>query len=131
MPGTERSTVAATDAGPFRFDDAAAWEAWLAEHHDQPGGVWLEIAKKGSTVGSVTIGEALDVVLCFGWIDGHRKAADEEHYLQRYSRRRPKSPWSRINVGKAEALEAAGRMQEPGRAAIRAAQRDGRWHAAP
>ncbi|WP_433663108.1 YdeI/OmpD-associated family protein [Nocardia sp. CA-128927] len=78
---------------------------------------------------SPTIGEALDVALCYGWIDSHRKGLDEQHYLQRYSPRRAKSPWSQLNVAKAEALIAAGRMREPGLAAIRAAEADGRWAA--
>jgi uncharacterized protein YdeI (YjbR/CyaY-like superfamily) len=110
--------------------DAAEWEAWLAAHHRQPGGVWLKIAKKGSGQASVTIAEALDVALCYGWIDGQRKALDGRWYLQRYSPRRPRSTWSRVNVDKAEALIAAGRMREPGLAQIEAAKADGRWAAA-
>src|SRR5215207_806710 len=99
------------------FADAAQWESWLADHHAQASGVWLKIAKKGARTASITIAEALDVALCWGWIDSQRKAGDAEHYLQRYSPRRSSSPWSRINVGKAEALIAAGRMREPGLAA--------------
>jgi uncharacterized protein YdeI (YjbR/CyaY-like superfamily) len=112
------------------FADAAAWEAWLAEHHERESGVWLKIAKKSSGKTSVTVAEALDVALCYGWIDSQRKPYDEDHYLQRYSARRRKSPWSRINVDKAEALVAAGRMRDPGLAAIQAAKADGRWDAA-
>ncbi len=112
------------------FADAAQWESWLADHHDTHTSIWVKIAKKGSGLPSVTLAEALDVVLCYGWIDSQRKPFDEDHYLQRYSPRRPSSPWSRINVGKAEALIAAGRMREPGLAAIRAAQADGRWNRA-
>lgn len=112
------------------FADAARWESWLVEHHDRTTGVWIKVAKKHSGKRSVTIPEALDVALCFGWIDSHRKGCDEHHYLQRYSPRRPRSAWSQINVDKAEALIAAGRMREPGFAAIRAAQADGRWAAA-
>ena len=108
------------------FRDAAAWERWLAAHHDQPGGVWLKIAKKGSSLVTVTLADALDVALCYGWIDSHRRAGDAEHYRQRYSRRQARSPWSRINVAKAEALIAAGRMQPPGLAALDAARADGR-----
>jgi uncharacterized protein YdeI (YjbR/CyaY-like superfamily) len=114
----------------FDFAGAAQWEAWLAEHHGQAGGVWIKIAKKGSGRTSVTITEALDVALCYGWIDSQRKGYDADHYLQRYSPRRPTSPWSQVNVDKAEDLIATGRMREPGMAAIRAAKADGRWDAA-
>jgi uncharacterized protein YdeI (YjbR/CyaY-like superfamily) len=112
------------------FADAARWEFWLADHHDRKTGVWVKIAKKGSGRTSVTLAEALDVALCYGWIDSQRKPYDDDHYLQRYSPRRRKSPWSRINADKAEALIAAGRMREPGLAAILAAKADGRWDAA-
>lgn len=117
-------------ADVMAFADAAQWESWLAEHHERAGGVWVKIAKKGSGKPSVTITEALDVALCYGWIDGQRKAFDDVYYLQRYTPRRPKSSWSQVNVRKVEALIAAGRMREPGHAAIRAAQADGRWAAA-
>ncbi|MFB4320360.1 YdeI family protein [Actinomadura sp. 21ATH] len=112
------------------FEDAVAWEAWLAEHHDTEGGVWLKIAKKNSAATSITIGEALEVALCYGWIDSQRKAHDADHYLQRYSRRRKGSPWSRENVERVEALTAAGRMRPPGLAEVAAARADGRWDAA-
>jgi uncharacterized protein YdeI (YjbR/CyaY-like superfamily) len=111
--------------------DAAEWESWLAAHHDDsPGGVWLLIAKRGSRRPSVTIGEALDVALCYGWIDSQRRRHDADFYLQRYSPRRARSPWSRLNVERVEALAAAGRMREPGRAEVAAARADGRWAAA-
>ncbi|WP_199432097.1 YdeI/OmpD-associated family protein [Qaidamihabitans albus] len=112
------------------FTGPAQWESWLAEHHDRTAGVWVKIAKKGSGRTSVTLAEALDVALCYGWIDSRRKTYDEHHYLQRYSPRRPGSSWSQVNVGKVEALTAAGRMREPGLAAISAAKADGRWEAA-
>lgn len=112
------------------FADAAQWEAWLADHHEREAGVWVKIAKKGSRKTSVTITEALDVALCYGWIDSHRRSCDEDHYLQKYSPRRPTSSWSQVNVDKVEALIAAGRMREPGLAAILAAKADGRWDAA-
>jgi len=106
------------------------WQSWLAEHHAQSSGLWLLIAKKGSSKVSITISEALDVALCYGWIDSQRKGYDTDYYLQRYSRRQSKSPWSKINVGRAEALIAARRMRKPGLAAIAAAKADGRWSAA-
>ncbi|MEU5883859.1 YdeI/OmpD-associated family protein [Spirillospora sp. NPDC047279] len=114
----------------MRFTDAAAWESWLAEHHGDEGGVWLLIAKKGGGGESITIREALDGALCFGWIDSQRKAYDERFYLQRYSRRRRGGPWSRVNVERVGELTAAGRMRAPGLAEVAAAEADGRWEAA-
>ncbi|MFG3442333.1 YdeI family protein [Nonomuraea sp. NPDC047897] len=114
----------------MRFDDAAAWEAWLTAHHGDEGGAWLAIARKGSPVAGIAIGQALEVALCYGWIDSHRRSHDEHFFLQRYSRRRRGSPWSRINVERAEALIAAGRMRPPGLAEVAAARADGRWDAA-
>ncbi|WP_207929353.1 hypothetical protein, partial [Actinomadura sp. 6K520] len=114
----------------MHFADAAQWEAWLAANHQSDGGAWLKIAKKGSAATSVTIGEALDVALCYGWIDSQRKSYDEHFYLQRYSRRRKGSPWSRVNVERVEALTEAGRMRPPGLAQVAAARADGRWDAA-
>jgi uncharacterized protein YdeI (YjbR/CyaY-like superfamily) len=102
----------------------------LAEHHDQSSGTWLLIAKKGSDQVSVTISDALDVALCYGWIDSQRKGYDTSYYVQRYSPRRPGSPWSRLNVQRVEALIDAGRMRAPGLAEVAAAQADGRWAAA-
>jgi uncharacterized protein YdeI (YjbR/CyaY-like superfamily) len=112
------------------FADVAEWESWLAEHYELPAGVWLLIAKKGSGQTSVTITQALDVALCYGWIDSQRRSHDEHFYLQRYSPRRPKGSWSRVNVDKVAALMAAGRMRAPGLAEVAAAKADGRWDAA-
>lgn len=109
---------------------AREWEEWLAVHHDTAGEVWVRIAKKGAPTPSVTITETLDGALCYGWIDSHRRALDTHHYLQRYSPRRPRSPWSQVNVAKAEALIATGRMRPAGYAAIAKAMADGRWAAA-
>ena len=111
----------------MHFTDAAAWEAWLAGHYQAEGHVWLKIAKKGSAAASVTAAQALEVALCYGWIDSHRKACDEHFFLQRYSRRRRSSPWSRNNVERVEALAAAGRMRPAGLSEIAAARADGRW----
>jgi uncharacterized protein YdeI (YjbR/CyaY-like superfamily) len=112
------------------FADAAEWEAWLKRHHADAGGVWLKIAKKGSGKPFIAISDALDAALCYGWIDSHRRGFDAFHFLQRYSLRRAKSPWSRLNVDRAEALIAAKRMRAPGLEEIRAAKADGRWDAA-
>lgn len=123
MPQTTK-TPPATEF--IDFTSPTEWEAWLAENHTKDD-VWLRIAKKDSGKTSITIPQALDVALCYGWIDSHRKGYDASYYLQRYSPRRAKSPWSLINVEKAEALIAAGRMQAPGYAEIQLAKDDGRW----
>jgi uncharacterized protein YdeI (YjbR/CyaY-like superfamily) len=119
------------DALPqLSFASAAEWEAWLEANHDSSEGVWLKIAKKGSGIASVTNAEALEVGLCFGWINGRREAHDDDYYLQRYTRRRPRSKWSRINVEKVAELTAAGRMRPAGLAEVERAKADGRWDAA-
>jgi uncharacterized protein YdeI (YjbR/CyaY-like superfamily) len=115
---------------PLAFRDADEWEAWLAAHAAGRAEVWLKIAKKGSGQASVTAAEADEVAICHGWIDSHRKSLDGTHFLQRFSPRRKGSPWSRINVDRAEALIAAGRMRPAGLAEIEAARADGRWDAA-
>jgi uncharacterized protein YdeI (YjbR/CyaY-like superfamily) len=110
--------------------DAAEWDAWLADHHADSSGIWLLIARKGAALASVSTGEALDVALCYGWIDSQRRGHDESFYLQRYSPRRPRSPWSMLNVKRVEALIEAGRMRPRGLGEVAAAQADGRWAAA-
>ena len=112
------------------FPDAAGWESWLADHHGTRAEAWLRIAKRNSGISSVTVAEALDVALCYGWIDGQRRTHNEVSYLQRYSRRRPRSSWSKVNVAKVEALIEAGRMRPAGQAEVDAAKTDGRWDAA-
>ena len=112
------------------FRDAADFEAWLADHVEWRPGVWLEIAKKGSGVPSLTDEEAVDLGLCYGWISGQRKVYDDVYYLQHYVRRRPRSRWSQVNVRRANALIAAGRMRPSGFAEVEAAKADGRWEAA-
>ncbi|WP_311203280.1 YdeI/OmpD-associated family protein [Streptomyces gossypii] len=119
-----------TDSQTMHFEEAAAWDAWLAEHHEDEGGAWLRIAKKRSAVVSITIEQALQAALCHGWIDSTRKSCDEHSYLQRYSRRRRGSPWSRMNVERVERLTAEGRMRPAGLAQVAAAQADGRWASA-
>jgi uncharacterized protein YdeI (YjbR/CyaY-like superfamily) len=111
------------------FRNAAAWEKWLAVHVTDAG-AWLKIAKKGQGVVSVSYAEALEVALCHGWIDGLKHACDEQYFLQRFTPRKPKSLWSKINIAKVEALIAAGRMQPTGLREVEAAKADGRWHAA-
>lgn len=112
------------------FRTEGDFEAWLAAHHDRETEVWLEIQKKGSGKPSVTHAQALDVALCWGWIDGLRKGFDEHSFLQRFTPRKPGSLWSRINRDHVERLTAAGRMTPHGQRQVDAAKRDGRWDAA-
>jgi uncharacterized protein YdeI (YjbR/CyaY-like superfamily) len=114
----------------LEFADSEAFEAWLAEHHAGTADVWLKIAKKSGGATSVTVTEALDVALCYGWIDGQRKVLDDAWFLQRYCPRRKRSSWSQVNVAKVDVLLAAGRMRPPGQAEIDAAKADGRWDGA-
>lgn len=112
------------------FDDVNAWESWLDENHNINSGLWLRLAKKDSGVSSVTYDEALDVALCFGWIDGQRKALDAQHFIQRFTPRRKGSLWSKRNVNKVATLIESGKMRASGQAEIDAAQADGRWERA-
>jgi uncharacterized protein YdeI (YjbR/CyaY-like superfamily) len=112
------------------FRTASAFESWLRKNHAAADEVWLRIYKKGSGVPSITIAEALDAVLCWGWIDGLRKSLDERSYLQRYTPRRAKSLWSQINRQHVARLTKAGRMTPHGQRQIDAAKADGRWAAA-
>jgi uncharacterized protein YdeI (YjbR/CyaY-like superfamily) len=112
------------------FADPAALESWLGENHDSSPGIWLKIAKKGAPEPSVTYGEALELALCFGWIDSQKRGFDERHFLQRFTPRRPRGRWSRINREKAEALIESGRMRPAGLIEVEAAKADGRWDAA-
>jgi uncharacterized protein YdeI (YjbR/CyaY-like superfamily) len=111
--------------------DADAWHAWLSEHHQQPTGVWLTLAKQGTTdPTSLTYDQALDEALCHGWIDGQVRRLDDRTYRQRFTPRRPRSAWSRRNVGIIERLSGEGRMRAAGVAAVEQAKADGRWEAA-
>jgi uncharacterized protein YdeI (YjbR/CyaY-like superfamily) len=105
-------------------------EAWMKRNHDKAPELWLKVHKKDSGLRSVTCAEALDVMLCWGWIDGLRKSFDEKSFLQRYCRRRAKSLWSQINREHVARLTAAGRMTPHGQKQIDAAKADGRWGAA-
>ena len=106
------------------------WADWLARQHDKSTGVWLQIAKKDAGIPSVTYEEALDVALCYGWIDGQKKGFDDKYWLQKFTPRTAKSIWSKINTEKAERLIASGEMKPAGLQAIEAAKQDGRWDAA-
>ena len=109
------------------FADADQWEAWLGQHSATHRELWLRIARANSGHTTVTADQALDVCLCYGWIDSLRRSDEGGYFLQRYSPRRPGSPWSRINAAKVAALLAAGRMQPGGRAEVDAAKATGRW----
>ena len=111
------------------FATAAECESWFERHHAEHRGFWMKIGKAGGT-GSVTYPEALQVALCFGWIDGQKRGLDEQHWLQRFTPRGPRSKWSQINRDKAEALIASGAMRPAGLREVDRARSDGRWAAA-
>jgi uncharacterized protein YdeI (YjbR/CyaY-like superfamily) len=112
------------------FASGAAFEAWLAAHHDREPELWLRVYKKGAGVPTVTYAEALDVALCWGWIDGLKKSFDAASFLQRFTPRGARSLWSERNREHVERLVAAGRMTPHGQAHVDAAKADGRWDAA-
>ena len=112
------------------FPDRAALEAWLAAEGRESAGIWLRLAKKGSSRAGVLRAEAIDAALCFGWIDGQLDKYDEESWLIRFTPRRPRGKWSARNKARAEELIAEGRMRPRGLAEIEAAKADGRWDAA-
>jgi uncharacterized protein YdeI (YjbR/CyaY-like superfamily) len=111
------------------FEDQKTWEKWLVANAGGKG-IWLQIAKKDSGIASVNYAQALEVALCHGWIDGQKRGYDEKFFLQRFTPRRPRSLWSKINIDLAERLIAAGRMRSGGLREIEAAKADGRWEAA-
>ena len=121
---------AAPDEPTAFFDSAEAWDAWLAENHASSSGAWLKIAKKGSGIASVAYPEVLEVALCYGWIDGVRNGLDETYFLQRFTPRRARSRWSKINRAKATKLIASGEMKPVGLREVERAKSDGRWDAA-
>jgi uncharacterized protein YdeI (YjbR/CyaY-like superfamily) len=106
------------------------WRDWLSSNHAAKSGAWLKIAKKNSGMASITISEALDVALCYGWIDSQRKALDQNFYIQRYSPRSARSPWSQLNRERAEKLIKTGQMTPAGMKVIELARQDGRWDVA-
>lgn len=118
------------DTAIMLFATQGEWEAWLEAEAENAKGVWLQLAKKAAPYRSVSYAEAVEVALCFGWIDGLKRRHDEHSSLQKFTPRRPKSIWSKINREKAQALIDSGRMRPSGMRAIEAAQKDGRWDAA-
>jgi uncharacterized protein YdeI (YjbR/CyaY-like superfamily) len=131
MWGWARDNLLMADDLPILlFATPAELEAWLERSHAESEGIWLKIAKKGAPEPSVTYAEALELALCFGWIDSQKRGFDETHFLQRFTPRRPRGKWSKINREKAEALIASGAVRPAGMAEIEAAKADGRWEAA-
>jgi uncharacterized protein YdeI (YjbR/CyaY-like superfamily) len=112
------------------FASPGEWEEWLEREHERAGGVWMSIAKRGAPRAGTSYSEALDVALCFGWIDGQKAALDARHWLQRFTPRSARSRWSQNNRDRAQALIDAGRMRPAGHAQIERARADGRWDAA-
>jgi uncharacterized protein YdeI (YjbR/CyaY-like superfamily) len=124
-----------SDASPdhlqvLQFADQYAWELWLEGHHRDSPGVWLKIAKKSASTSTVNHAEALESAICHGWIDGQRRALDDQFFLQRFTPRTARSKWSQVNRQKASELIESGRMRPQGLAQVNAAQADGRWEAA-
>lgn len=136
MRRTKRPRAGSASPGSRESDpilelrSAAAWDAWLRANHDRSAGVLLRIPKKGASDGTLTYTSALEAALAWGWIDGQKRALDDAAWLQRFTRRTRRSPWSKVNCARAEALIASGRMQEPGLAEVDRARRDGRWERA-
>lgn len=122
-----------TKKGPdepiLRVNSPAEWNTWLAKHHSSSPGVLLRLTKKGITP-AIVYADALEVGLIWGWIDSQKLPLDEEAWLQRFTRRKPTSPWSKINRSKAEGLIAAGKMKPAGLAEVERAKADGRWERA-
>jgi uncharacterized protein YdeI (YjbR/CyaY-like superfamily) len=109
------------------FKSQAHWHAWLEKNHEEPDGVWVHFGKKGSGSATVTYDEALETALCFGWIDGQLRTHDEKTFVRKFTPRRARSVWSKVNVAKAEKLIEAGRMQAAGLKAIERAKTGGEW----
>jgi uncharacterized protein YdeI (YjbR/CyaY-like superfamily) len=112
------------------FGTRDEWESWLAENHAESPGIWMKIAKKGGGATTVSYAEALDSALCYGWIDGQKDKLDDEHWLQRFTPRRPRAKWSRRNRDHALRLISEGRMKPAGLREVEQAKADGRWEAA-
>src|SRR3712207_2444155 len=126
----EEAPDAKQDLPIVAFPSSKEWEAWLAANHATSKGVWLQFAKKGTGIPTVTYEEALQSALCYGWIDGQVAKYDERYYLQRFPPRTRKSKWSRLNRERVLARQRRGRMQPAGLAKVEQAQQDGRWDAA-
>jgi uncharacterized protein YdeI (YjbR/CyaY-like superfamily) len=118
------------DLPTVEFRSQAVWETWLQKNHEGSSGVWIKFAKKAARAASVTYPEALEAAICFGWIDGQKASGEDTFWLQRFTPRRPRSNWSKINCAKALELLVAGRLRPAGLREVEAAKRTGRWDAA-
>jgi len=128
---TRKSSKTITAEAPRKnFASQHKWQLWLEKNHTDPTGIWLQVAKKESGIPSVTYPEALETALCFGWIDGQKRPLDEKFWLQRFTPRRTKSGWSKINCSKALLLIEQGKMRPSGLKEVERAKADGRWEAA-
>ena len=112
------------------FESKKKFAVWLAKNHDKSAGVWMKLAKKATGIPSVSYAEAVEVALCYGWIDGQAGSFDDKFWLVKFTPRRPKSIWSQINTKRVEQLIASGEMKPSGLKAVEAAKQDGRWDAA-
>ena len=130
MARASKKVAAPTEIPIVPFADQAAWIEWLDKHHTTSPGIWIRIAKKGSGIPSVSHPEALDVALCYGWIDSQRKGYDEKTFIQKFTPRGARSIWSVINRDKAIALLESGKMMPAGISEMERARKDGRWEAA-
>ena len=130
MPNKKKTADSTIDLPIKSFKTEDAFAQWLESNHTKSRGIWLRIAKKDSGLSSVTYAQALDVALCYGWIDGQKRPYDETTWLQRFTRRSPRSVWSKINTGKVQTLIESGRMRPAGLAAVESAKADGRWESA-
>lgn len=130
VPPRPSTPMPAVEQPVLPFAKASAFRRWLVKHHASHGGIWMLLAKKHSGIPSITYAEALDEALCFGWIDGQKKSRDAQSWLQKFTKRGPRSVWSQINIRHVERLTKEGRMQPGGQTAIDAAKADGRWHRA-
>ncbi len=131
MPKEVKSSLnSLSDLPVLPFERQKDWTVWLDKNHAKSSGVWLKLAKKASGITSVTYDEALEVALCYGWIDGQKRSYDGTSWLQKFTPRGPKSIWSKINTEKAQRLIESGRMKAAGLKAVESARNDGRWDAA-
>ena len=130
MPSDKQTKIAKADLPIIPFATKHIWEQWLEENHQNPDGIWLRFYKKGSGIPSVNYAEALDVALCYGWIDAQLKSIDQHSYKQHFSPRRPRSIWSKRNIEHIERLMADGRMKPAGIKQVENAKSDGRWQQA-
>jgi uncharacterized protein YdeI (YjbR/CyaY-like superfamily) len=119
--------VAKTEQPVLFFATGADLEAWMDKHGEESDGIWLKFAKKDSGIESVVYAQAIEIALSYGWIDGQAKRLDDHHYLQRFTPRRSRSKWSKINREKAERMIAEGRMHPAGLREVERAKEDGRW----